>query len=86
MKYNGKRTCKRTDCLYYSPKGDYNGCDYMYLTGNLRGCQRGEKCTKYRYATEIQKQQYRTEIFEKWEEDRAKKYRTEWEYDGETIP
>ena len=86
MMYSGKRTCKRTDCLYYSPKVDYNGCDYMYLTGNPRGCQRGEECTKYRYATEQQRLQYRTEIFEKREEDRAKKYRTEWEYDGETIP
>ena len=86
MIYNGKRTCKRTDCLYYSPKGDYNGCDYMYLTGNLRGCPKGTDCIRYKYATEQQRLQYRTEIFEKREEDRAKKYRTEWEYDGETIP
>ena len=86
MMYNGKRICKRTDCLYYSPKVDYNGCDYMYLTGNPRGCQRGEECTKYRYADEQRRLKYRTEIFEKREEDRAKKYRTEWEYDCETIP
>ena len=86
MKYNGIRTCKRTDCLYYSPKGDYNGCDHMYLTGNLRGCPKGTDCIRYKYATEQQRLQYRTEIFEKQEEARVKKYRTEWEYDGETIP
>ena len=59
MMYNGKRICKRTDCLYYSPKVDYNGCDYMYLTGNPRGCQRGEECTKYKYSTKQQRLQYR---------------------------
>ena len=86
MMYNGKRICKRTDCLYYSPKVDYNGCDYMYLTGIPRGCPKGTDCIRYKYATEQQRLQYRTEIFEKWEEDRAKKYRTEWAYDGDTIP
>lgn len=81
MMYNGKRTCKRTDCLYYPPKIDYNGCDYMYLTNNPRGCRCGEECTKYKYATEIQKQQYRTKVFEKREEDRLRKYRMGWEED-----
>lgn len=85
MMYSGKRTCKRTDCLYYSPKVDYNGCDYMYLTSIPRSCPKGTDCIRYKYATEQQRSQYRTEIFEKWENDRVKKYRTEWEYDGETI-
>lgn len=87
MIYNGKRTCKRTDCLYYSPKVDYNGCDYCFLTGNLRGCQRGEECTKYRYATEQQRLQYRTEVYAKWEALCLQKYEMGLvSDDGETIP
>ena len=53
MIYSGKRTCKRTDCLYYSPKVDYNGCDYMYLTGIPRSCPKGADCIRYKYATAI---------------------------------
>lgn len=82
MMYNGKRICKRTDCLYYSPKNDYNGCDYMYLTGIPRSCPKGADCIRYKYATEQQRSHYRTEIFEKREEACIRKYRTEWKDDN----
>lgn len=60
MIYSGKRTCKRTDCLYYSPKVDYNGCDYCFLTGIPRSCPKGADCIRYKYATEQQRSHYRT--------------------------
>lgn len=73
--------CKRKDCLYIPPPTHKNGCDYAYLTDNLRNCP-VEGCTRYRHSTQQQRLKYRTEIFEKWEEVCIKEYRTEGEYDG----
>ena len=38
--------CKRP-CRYRAKTYDVNGCDYLYLTGKLRGCPAGEECDKF---------------------------------------
>ena len=38
--------CKRP-CKYRGSNREVNGCDYLYLTGKLRGCPVGEKCTRF---------------------------------------
>ena len=50
--------CKRKDCLYIPPPTHKNGCDYAYLTDRLRNCPI-ESCTRYRHATESERQRYR---------------------------
>lgn len=38
--------CRRP-CKYSSGTPHVNGCDYLYLTGKLRGCPAGKECTKF---------------------------------------
>ena len=35
-------------CIYRSnTNGEFNACDYMFVTGRPRGCLAGPDCTKY---------------------------------------
>lgn len=40
------RKCRRP-CRYRSSTKHLNGCDFMYLTGKMRGCPAGEECTRF---------------------------------------
>lgn len=40
------KKCKRP-CRYRSSTKYLNGCDYLYLTGKMRGCPAGDECTRY---------------------------------------
>lgn len=65
--------CNRTDCLYYNDSWNYlNKCDYLWLTGKLRGCGRGEDCTKYIQATREARKKYRNSVIREDEEGRNK--------------
>ena len=50
--------CKRKDCLYSPPRTHKNGCDYMYLTGEARGCDI-KNCTRYVKATQKEQDKLR---------------------------
>lgn len=40
--------CNQKDCIYRSINhGRFVTCDYMYWTGQRRGCPIGEECDKY---------------------------------------
>lgn len=41
------KKCRRA-CVYRSANRSVNGCDYMYLTGKMRGCPAGEGCKRFR--------------------------------------
>lgn len=62
-----ERKCKRCDCLYSPPKWDRNGCDYMYLTGEKRGCPAGDGCTRYKKSTPSERSKYRKIVMDKWD-------------------
>lgn len=53
--------CKKRDCLYSPPDCDINGCDYCYLTGNVRGCD-AENCTRYVKSTQKERDKFRNKI------------------------
>lgn len=38
--------CKRTDCMYMANQNHLHTCDYILMTGHMRGCP-VEDCTKY---------------------------------------
>ena len=55
--------CKRKDCLYYHDTKNFdNRCDYLWLTGQPRGCGRGAECTKYKHSTPKKREEYRNSI------------------------
>ena len=51
------KMCKRR-CIYRGERY-LNGCDYIYFTGEMRGCQPGEKCDKFEYGDRLKR---RTDI------------------------
>ena len=40
------KKCARP-CKFRSSTPNVNGCDYMYLTREMRGCPPGEACTRF---------------------------------------
>lgn len=46
-----REICK--SCIYKGAKG--HGCDFYYWTGNLRGCEAGEDCKRYKEGVSIHK-------------------------------
>ena len=40
------KKCKRP-CKFRSSTPRLNGCDYLYLTRERRGCPAGEECTRF---------------------------------------
>ena len=40
-----KGKCRK--CRFRAPYGDVNGCDYMHITGHMRGCPPGDDCTRF---------------------------------------
>ena len=41
------RVSKCRICIYRSEYRNINKCDYITITGHMRGCPPGEECTKF---------------------------------------
>ena len=51
-------SCKKKDCKYHAREYAMNGCDYCFLTNNLRNSPI-KNCNKYTPRDEKEKQTYR---------------------------
>ena len=47
------KKCRRP-CKFRSGTPNLNGCDYLLLTGTVRGCPAGEQCTRFEEGEKIQ--------------------------------
>lgn len=44
-----QKGCGRKDCFYRSENaGEFVSCDFLLITGELRGCPIGDECTRYK--------------------------------------
>jgi len=41
------KICRRP-CVYRAANRSVHGCDFFYLTGELRGCETGAACTRFK--------------------------------------